>query len=155
MGLWVILKVTKGCRSTWNCMVEVVCCWAMTSSSSFKQFSLENDMQDVTQDNAAMDSIYNHDSEEQKKILAAKPWSSKYILLPNFIESILIIQSPPLQKDPYFCCRTHQNGIPWGGLTADGRSCTRDPVEISRLWVWCRAKSQEIRFHIVGAKWRT
>jgi len=49
----------------------------MTSSSSFKQFSLENDMQDITQDNAAIDSIYKHDSEEQKKILDSKPWATE------------------------------------------------------------------------------
>jgi hypothetical protein len=49
----------------------------MTSQTSFKQFSLENDMQDITQGDAAMDSIYKYDAEEQKKILAAKPWASE------------------------------------------------------------------------------
>jgi hypothetical protein len=34
-------------------------------------------MQDITQDNAAMDSIYKHDSEEQKKILDSKPWATE------------------------------------------------------------------------------
>jgi hypothetical protein len=53
----------------------------MTSGTSFKQFALENDMEDITQDNAAMDSIYKYDSEEQKKILAAKPWTTEYSLL--------------------------------------------------------------------------
>lgn len=50
----------------------------MTSSIAFKQFSLENEMQDVTEDSAAMDAIYKHDFEAQKEILAAKPWASEY-----------------------------------------------------------------------------
>ena len=52
----------------------------MTSSSSFKQFSLENDMEDVTTDTAAMDSIYEHDVEEQRTLLAAKPWAAEFPL---------------------------------------------------------------------------
>src|SRR5277367_2791726 len=51
----------------------------MTSTSSFKQFSLENDMEDVTPDTASMDSIYKHNTEEQRNLLAAKPWSSESI----------------------------------------------------------------------------
>jgi ASC-1-like (ASCH) protein len=51
----------------------------MTSTSSFKQFSLENDMEDVTPDTASMDSIYKHNTEEQRTLLNAKPWSSEYI----------------------------------------------------------------------------
>jgi hypothetical protein len=51
----------------------------MTSSTAFKQFLLENDMQDVAEDSAAMDAIYKHDSEAQKEILAAKPWASEYV----------------------------------------------------------------------------
>ena len=50
----------------------------MTSSTAFKQFALENDMQDVTEDASSMDSIYKHDIEEQKSILSAKPWASEY-----------------------------------------------------------------------------
>jgi hypothetical protein len=50
----------------------------MTSSSSFKQFSLENDMEDVTTDTAAMDSIYEHNVEEQRTLLAAKPWAAEF-----------------------------------------------------------------------------
>ena len=38
-------------------------------------------MQDITQDNAAMDSIYKHDTEEQKKLLAEKPWATEYASL--------------------------------------------------------------------------
>jgi len=49
----------------------------MTSSTSFKQFALENAMEDVTQDDAAMDAIYKHDAEEQRKILTAKPWANE------------------------------------------------------------------------------
>jgi len=49
----------------------------MTSSTSFKQFALENDMQDVTQDNTAMDAIYRYDRDEQKTIIDAKPWATK------------------------------------------------------------------------------
>jgi len=49
----------------------------MTSSASFKQFSLENQMQDITQDSTAMDAIYKHDTQEQKKILDAKPWATE------------------------------------------------------------------------------
>jgi hypothetical protein len=52
----------------------------MTTTSSFKQFSLENDMEDVTSDTSSMDSIYKHNTEEQRTLLNAKPWSSEYIL---------------------------------------------------------------------------
>jgi hypothetical protein len=56
----------------------LVLSFTMTSSTAFKQFSLENDMQDVTEDSGAMDSIYKHDSEGQKEILVAKPWATEY-----------------------------------------------------------------------------
>jgi len=46
----------------------------MTSAIAFKQFSLENDMQDVDEET---DSIYIHNTDEQKRILEEKPWSSK------------------------------------------------------------------------------
>jgi hypothetical protein len=49
----------------------------MTSSASFRQFSLENQMQDVTQDNTAMDAIYKHDTQQQKKLLETKPWANE------------------------------------------------------------------------------
>jgi len=49
----------------------------MTSSTAFKQFSLENEMEDVSQDEAAMNAIYKYDRDEQKKILEAKPWKTE------------------------------------------------------------------------------
>jgi hypothetical protein len=49
----------------------------MTSSTSFKQFSLENDMEDISQDEAAMNEIYKYDVDEQKKLLDAKPWGTE------------------------------------------------------------------------------
>ena len=49
----------------------------MTSSTAFKQFSLENEMEDVSQDEAAMNAIYKYDQDEQKKILEAKPWKTE------------------------------------------------------------------------------
>lgn len=49
----------------------------MTSSTAFKQFALENDMEDVTQDDADMDSIYKYDGDEQRRILEAKPWKNE------------------------------------------------------------------------------
>jgi len=51
----------------------------MTSSNSFKQFALENDMEDI-QDASEIDSIYKYDRDEQKRILAEKPWISEYLL---------------------------------------------------------------------------
>jgi hypothetical protein len=36
-------------------------------------------MEDVTPDTASMDSIYKHNTEEQRTLLNAKPWSSEYI----------------------------------------------------------------------------
>lgn len=53
----------------------------MTSSASFRQFALENEMQDVTHDNTAMDAIYHYHRDEQKNILEAKPWATKYCAL--------------------------------------------------------------------------
>lgn len=35
-------------------------------------------MQDISEDNAAMDSIYKHDKEEQKKLIDAAPWATEY-----------------------------------------------------------------------------
>ena len=48
--------------------------FSMMSSASFRQFSLENEMQDIDEGN---DAIYRHDTEEQRQILAVKPWASK------------------------------------------------------------------------------
>jgi hypothetical protein len=50
----------------------------MTSTSSFKQFSLENDMEDVTtEDAAAIDAIYKYDADEQRKLQDSKPWTQE------------------------------------------------------------------------------
>jgi hypothetical protein len=47
------------------------------TSTSFKQFALENAMEDVTHDDATMDAIYTYNSEEQRQILNKKPWANE------------------------------------------------------------------------------
>lgn len=73
-------------------------------------------MQDVSEDTAAMDAIYKHDLEEQNKIIADKPWASKYMS-----SQTLLMKPALLQKDPYFCSCTHQNGFVVSDLLADCR----------------------------------
>ena len=50
----------------------------MTSLNSFKQFALENDMEDI-QDASEIDLIYKYDRDEHNKMLAEKPWVSEYL----------------------------------------------------------------------------
>ena len=65
----------------------------MTSTTSFKQFSLENDMQDISQDDDAMNAIYKYDLDEQKTLLDAKPWKTEYVHSKVLLLTIALITS--------------------------------------------------------------
>ena len=65
----------------------------MTSTTSFKQFSLENDMQDISQDDDAMNAIYKYDLDEQKTLLDAKPWKTECVHSKVLLLTIALITS--------------------------------------------------------------